>query len=672
MMQFSQNQRHMEFREKRLVYFDQPSVASSEPYDFQKDSSYEGTEKSDKKSVEAPKAKDAGEVNNRATSAINSAAHGVDSVYKGIKGAVEVGQKLGTTAIGAMKESFQKTIDSTKPKPLAAGKLESKTATPRPNNASAVLENNVTPPPILNANGVPPAPAPDQSQLPTLEGRPSSPNAPKPGASDQPVDGTKSAAPEAKADALKPGPEIQKEPTTHGERLDRDLKASMKEFDEAETPQEKFAAGMKVFATLVEYTGRAFKNTLGEEIKQGPKDGEAKGPDPKKPEGADGKSPEEKDKDRLGKELEDRSTKEKEKAKVEKPIDAKEAGKKTETRAENIEGLKTEKGEKIKENAKQITALDSDIKDAKQQNGELLKRESAIKIEMNELQGNDGSEEGMKRLQTKLDTITKQIDAGKEGIVALDNQRDALTAQNKTLENDMKVLDTMKTDVEGVQKFIENVLGKMKITGITFKINPDGSLEFTISGLTEEMKKLLPKDGSVKAAEEGGEKKGEPVKEPEKIPTQNDVQNRRLSIVQGQLNGFAKDGVTIAGNAYTGAEFTSKDGQMNIRYDVTNKVWQVKEKGQSQWSSADTFAPQIEARGWGGFIYDNANSAFDVAGRGVAYGLAQGASKVDSPKNLIDQNLESRKDIINRLKTFNKELSNIQKEEDDAVKRRGA
>jgi hypothetical protein len=194
-------------------------------------------------------------------------------------------------------------------------------------------------------------------------------------------------------------------------------------------------------------------------------------------------------------------------------------------------------------------------------------------------------ENEIKDKQSDLDVTKKSLDAENEPTA-----KEEIAKKFERLEKNMKKLiedrDQIKKDMEAA-------------------VAVKSSAELTLKVLVE-----LQHAKTVASA---------PEPEKEKQPTANEIQNRRLSIVNGQIQSFIRDGMKVEGSAYNGASFAMPDG-MQVRYEIKGRQWQAKHLTEKEWSDAS-------------------------------------AVKIENT------------DVANKLKIFTTELDNLRKQEDEANKR---
>jgi hypothetical protein len=409
------------------------------------------------------------------------------------------------------------------------------------------------------------------------------------------------------------------EPKTHGERLERDMKSALDELKNAEGTA-KITALIKVLGSASEYIQRAFSGKLGEAIEQ------------KKPENAPAGAPENgaNKPPQTPAEAAQQKLEENAKAALErdkKPID----------QQQNIEEVKQKNAAERERNATEMKELGTSIDETKKENDTFIDQRGALEKQANALQGEEGSESKQQTIKDKIDAVNKKIDANKELITKLDARRDALDEKNKKLIEEDKALDRMKEEAgEAMKKSKElmSVINKaVKESGLEgtlptldVEMGKDGKPVITVTGGSKEIRAMIQEQATKNKwpieMREGPVNAAAPEQTSETQPSANEIQNRRLMIVNSQIRSLTGDGIKVKGSAYTGASFVMPDG-MEVRYETQSRQWQAKHITEKEWKD---------------------------------------------PTNLKMQNA----DIANRLKIFKVELGNLQKEEGDAKKREQA
>lgn len=397
------------------------------------------------------------------------------------------------------------------------------------------------------------------------------------------------------------------EPGTHRERLTKDMNDAVQEFRNAENTLDKFAALMKLLGSVKEYLGRAMRGSLDELINK-PKENGPKNSEANNALDSDDAAA------RVKKKLDDASAKPNEKG--DKPANLE----------KNIDKVREENQKKIDANNETIKDAREGEKKLKGENVKLIDEKSSLEKQKNELQGSENSEGKIAKIDIEMKNVQEKIDSNNKAIKQLDDLADTKEKENKKLEEEQKVLDDMKKQVPDALKTITDMF-KLAGLKVTIETYPNGKWKLIIEGLDNDLKnKLDPKATEGKPAEVSPDdikdNKPEPKKAPEKKnPSANEIQEGRLNIVDGQIRSLGIErGVKIEGSARTGAALNA--GSVDVRYDQGSHTWQVKQVGETTWKD-----PANEDLG-----KDNA-------------------------------------DLSQRLKIFNKELANWNKDEEDALKR---
>lgn len=506
-------------------------------------------------------------------------------------------------------------------------------------------KNNIS---NVSADGIPPSPTPEQSSLPPLQQTPipvdavpdaggveqegvskknqSSPDSSK--TSEKPI-----AEPKATPDAQNnqpPAPEVKKErpeATTHGQKLENDMQDAMDVLNNPEAKStEKFAAVMKMLGAIAEYGNRAFNQTLDEPLKKDqPSDQNNTAANISS---ENGNKPSKTPAESATQKLEDNA----------KPKDGKEAPKDL---RQNVEQVKEKNRAERDRNTQEIKELDTTIVETKKENDSFIDQRSALEKQLNGLQGQEGVEGKQQTLKSRIENINQKIEANTKLIEKLDNQRDALEKKNEILNKEDEALDKMKEGATDVMKNMQEMMktltdtllhnvGLKDIPTFSIEIGKDGKPIIVAIGGSKEMRDQIQqyaakaglqiemRDAQTSSATPAKESKS-PEQPKENQPSVNEIQNRRLTVVSGQIRSLAGDGIQIKGSAYVGAEFQTKDG-LQVRYENSARQWQVKSPIEKTWQNPSN--------------YEMGNS-----------------------------------DIANKLKVFIQELDGLRQQEDEARKR---
>lgn len=422
-------------------------------------------------------------------------------------------------------------------------------------------------------------------------------------------------------------------PKTLGEKLERDLDKHMQELKNAENGTDKFKAMLKLLGTLMEYAKNlrnldqplANPNDKNNAPAQGPAN---------KPGEVNNNAPENKDA----------------RARVDVKLNKDDKGGDSEklspaNTAKRIEREKTKNSKETEANTKEITNLKELNKDLETTNKSatknvetLTKQRTEKQDQLKQLENSQKPEDAQKKLELQNDIKlnTEAIDKANESIAAnkklIENNNKKITDLEKKqteLKDEKKVLEGMDKESDGFKKIADILKQVGDLMGMDISMEKDGDgFKIVIRKAPDEIRKALKPDAKKDAPLEIKEKDmnkvpdQKPTKSAEtKKPSANEIQNGRLNVVAGHINSLgAEFGQKLEGSQFTGAK-VSING-VDVRYDQSAHTWQVKQPKETTWK-------------------DPAN---EDLGKG-------------------------NEDLSQRLKIFNKELTNWNEDEKEALKR---
>lgn len=377
-------------------------------------------------------------------------------------------------------------------------------------------------------------------------------------------------------------------PKTNADRLGKQIDEGFTELENAKTAGEKWAAIMKILATIGEFFQHIKDGTLGKAP-----DAPATGDKPKETNGETALG------NKLDSELKDRA----EKTKETDP-------------SKNREGLKQEKLEKIKKNNDTLKTLDADVERSKDNKKASLKEKMRIETLITDLGTDESKAAEVASLKEQLKMIDAQIKAAEDAITAIDKQRDELQKANKQLEDEVAALEGREVGIGMLEKVLGRLNALLKEKGFTFttKIEQtDGKFFIVIEGLTVEQAKLidpratsgtlrldplnLPASLGGKPAETPSEKNAATPVENKDVPVSvNELQQRRTRAIQNQSDALLKDDLAIykigEGTVYSGVEFGAdyyNSDDFRIRYDSASRQWQIRKEEAKQWETPSQY-----------------------------------------------------------------------------------
>ncbi|HUZ17715.1 MAG TPA: hypothetical protein VMV68_04970 [Spirochaetia bacterium] len=265
-------------------------------------------------------------------------------------------------------------------------------------------------------------------------------------------------------------------PRTDGERLEREMRSSLRELKQAKGDRAKFAAAMALISIIIEYLQEAAHGSLSEPVNHGDA-GQDKG------------------RNRKSFELEKDTEKRILKKAVDRRVPAAEL-------PVEMDKMVERNKEEIAKNNEQIASIDGKITETKEVQKTLIDRKATLELRLNELQGDETRTDEIKVLETQLEAVQMQIDAGKQAIEALDQQRDGLLEKNKRLEEENKGAEAMRDRIADALKVVTDVLQQMSVVlkeagadaampRITFTIDNDGSITVVFDGGSQAIRDRL-------------------------------------------------------------------------------------------------------------------------------------------------------------------------------------